>query len=737
MSARLALCARLSALVAAACLWACDFPGAPRDTLLSLKLDDSLSAYDSIRVDILYPGGKPYKEAVFSGPYAPGPDHALHDLDLGAGAPSRYQVLITAYRDAAMALVYSVQVGPGGAQAPQVLVRSDPGSGPPGPGETPPLRVALLTPSPLELAAGGQATQARAEVQPLGADPGLIWSSSDTAVVGVDAGGMLFPGAQGEADITARSRRDPALSAVLHVKVSATVKARGLALAPNQALLYVGGPPLRLDARATPAEAQASIVFVSRAPAVAQVSQAGVVTAVAPGSAEVVAFPAGDPSLMLTCRVTVKRDAPVLEIGSDRTARPGDTLLFPVKATQEYGTLAVLKWDLDGDGIWEDSTDQATAAPRHVYDGRDSLLTAIFYARDGEGNSAQAFVFVRVGAATALPPPAFAAGTTASPTADPRPTWAWIGAPGGIGRFRFSLDGGPERETRATSFTADSLADGAHALALRELDAFGSSSPTVSRVIRVATAGPKVSILNPTDGFLTNAAFLDVSWTEQGPGGALIAHTDPEDLSGRQGAIAIVRAALDPLGHRGADTVLVIRDTVAPASPSFTDATSPDLVNGDYAGPVQWAWTRGGDADDRFLIRLDGAAAIAQAGTTFILDAPQNQVYVLEVREADAAGNASPPIRRAIAVDRLAPPPPAVSGAYGAGPAWNWSPAPGSDGARMFRYRLSTQTAWSQASASVTYAPAGLPPGTYTLQVEERDAAGNWSAPGSSTLTGP
>jgi hypothetical protein len=478
--------ARLAAGALAILLWACDLSESTRPTLLSLRLDDSLSAYDSIRVDILYADGTPYREAAFHGKYVPQPDHALSDLDLGKDPPGRYQVLITAYRDTARALVFGVKVGPQGAEAPKVLVRVPaPGQGDAGPGETPPLRVVFLTPSPLALAPGGQAAQAAAEVRPEGADRGLAWSSSDTNVVRVDGSGMLFPGAAGQAEITARSLRDTALSAVLRVQVGASVRIKGMSLSPDHAQLYVGGETLRLDARATPAEIQAEVAYLSRDTAVAKVSAAGVISAVAPGSVEVMAYPKGDPSLALPCHVVVKRDVPRLEIGGDRSARPGDTLSFPVKATQEYGVVAALKWDLEGDGIWDDSVAAETAMPRRAYDGKDTLLAAIFQVRDGEGNVAQAFVFVHIGFATRLLPPVFSSATTPSPTSDPRPTWSWTGAPGGIGRFRISLDGGPERETRDTAFTPDPLSDGPHSLSLRELDAFGSSSPTISRVIEV------------------------------------------------------------------------------------------------------------------------------------------------------------------------------------------------------------------------------------------------------------
>lgn len=733
------LLSRSAVLAAAMLLSACNVNDQARASLMSLKLDDSLSIYDSIRVDILYPTGKPYLEAVFHGPYVPDADHDLDGIDLGANPPARFQVLITAYRGKERALVYGVKVGPDGAETPKILVRTVPKDTVPViPVEILPNRVLLNTPSPLSLGAEGQATQALAEVLPKGADQGLLWSSSDTAVARVDGAGMIFPGRLGETDITVRSRRAPNLSATLHIRVISITQVNGVNIAPDQALIFLGGAPLKLEAQAMPAEAKVGLVFTSADTTVARVSAMGLITAVAPGKAAIHVHPEGHPLLSLSCQVTVERDVPLLEIGTDRHARPGDTIGFPLKVSQAYGEVAALKWDLDGNGVWDDSTNQSVAAPRRAYDGKDSLVTAFFYVRDTEGNEATRFVSVHVGNASPLIPPAFAAGTTASPTRETRPTWAWTGAPGGIGRFRYSLDGGPEIETRALSYRADSLADGAHTLSLRELDAFGTSSPTVARSITVITSGPKVVILSPSEGALTRAASISVSWSVQPLGGAVVTQAGSENLAGRQGPVLIVREAFDSLGNRGADTVLIIRDTIPPAAPAFTAECAPAVVNSAYAGPLQWAWSRGGDAGDVFMVSLNGGAAIIQSGQTYALPPSQFQTWILEVREVDPAGNASDPVSYPIQVDLIAPPAPVVSasGASG-GPGWAWSAANGSEGARVFRYRLDDVADWSQEVSATAYAPPDLAPGGHVLHVQERDAAGNWSPAGSAPAVFP
>src|SRR5689334_23192051 len=88
-------------------LWECNVSNQAADNLLSIKVDDSLSTYDTLRVDILYPNGKTFRDSVFYGKYAPGPDHRIRDIDLGANPPAEYQILITGIRSGKRALLYS------------------------------------------------------------------------------------------------------------------------------------------------------------------------------------------------------------------------------------------------------------------------------------------------------------------------------------------------------------------------------------------------------------------------------------------------------------------------------------------------------------------------------------------------------------------------------------------------------------------------------------------------------
>jgi Bacterial Ig-like domain (group 2) len=710
-------------------IWHCDLAG-PRspDNLLSIKLDDSLSRFDTLRIDILYPDGSVYKDSLYYGKYEPAPDNTLRDLDLGAHPPTVYQILITGFRAGKPVLVYTIAMDSKGSQAPKILVREPPADTLRPSLDTLPIRIDLLTPSPLQLTTISMAVPIRAKVAPAAANQMFLYSVSDSEIVQVDAAGLIRPGRAGETDVTLRAKSNPSVSAVLHVKISESVEVKGVTLTPDRLKLYTGGGALNLTAAVSPSGAKVDILFQSSDDSVAKVDAHGTVTPGLPGQADIRVFPAGYPSLTLVCKVTVETDSPGLDAGSDRDVRTGDTVSFPLTVTQKYGGIAALKWDLDGDNAWDDSVRLATAAPRHAYTGKDSLVTVHFYVRDTEGN----FITVtrRVHIRPVLAAPGFTVATTSSPTALSRPTWAWTGSPGGSGTFRYRLDDGPETETRTLSFMPDSMQEGEHSFSVREVDAYGNLSDPAVRITRIVAVGPLVNITSPVGGLHTNAASVTVAWSVKPAVGAIVNNSNSEKLGGKQGAILIIRQETDSLGLTGADTVTILRDTIPPAPPTFTAESSPTAVNASNGSSLQWAWMR--DSVDHFLVSLNGAVAVKQTTPLYTLANPLNQTYILAVTAVDSAGNLSAPTSYSIFVDLKAPPPPVVSGNYGSGrPTWTWSAAAGSDGARVFRYKFTSALDYGAETTATYLSSIGLAPGIYNLQVQERDLAGNWSGPGS------
>ncbi len=174
--------------------------------------------------------------------------------------------------------------------------------------------------------------------------------------------------------------------------------------------------------------------------------------------------------------------------------------------------------------------------------------------------------------------------------------------------------------------------------------------------------------------------------------------------------------------------------------------TAPGLTNN--ARPT-WDWTSGAGADPTatYQYRLDLDAWSADTSQTSFTPAGDlshgtHTLYVQEKyntfwRESN----------KTINVDLVAPDPPTVYDGYPVSgitndttPTWYWTPGTG-DGIRQYQYRFydpgTGWTAWSAETTATgyTHTPALTDGNTYTLEVRERDQAGNWSSVGSHSVT--
>ncbi|MDB5103489.1 MAG: hypothetical protein JWP91_1178 [Fibrobacteres bacterium] len=86
--------------------------------------------------------------------------------------------------------------------------------------------------------------------------------------------------------------------------------------------------------------------------------------------------------------VTIRQDPPVPEPGAAITAKSNAPVSFAGTAAQQFGAISIYKWDFDGDGVYDDSTD-APPAMTHAYAIEKEYL-ARFYVRDDDGNVATA-----------------------------------------------------------------------------------------------------------------------------------------------------------------------------------------------------------------------------------------------------------------------------------------------------------------------------------------------------------
>jgi hypothetical protein len=175
-------------------------------------------------------------------------------------------------------------------------------------------------------------------------------------------------------------------------------------------------------------------------------------------------------------------------------------------------------------------------------------------------------------------------------------------------------------------------------------------------------------------------------------------------------------------------------DVQAPDAPAVE---APSLTNNPQP---EWTWTSAGGGAGVYRVSLDGGEWIETSSEAWVPEtALADGPHTLAVSERDAAWNWSAESAVAVTVDTAPPNAPLVSGTESPTtnptPEWLWSSG-GGEGAGWFRYGYA-EGAWIQSDTDATVYVESSPqdPGTYTMYVQERDAAGNWSASGTYAVT--
>ena len=181
------------------------------------------------------------------------------------------------------------------------------------------------------------------QVKPDGADKTVKWESNNPSVASVDQNGVVTANSVGNAEITATSSVNPAVSGKMTISVlgpAPVVKPTSVSLSPASGETTINGT-LQVTAEVKPDDAaDKSVKWTSSNPSVAVVNPNGVVTGISAGQATITATSNADPSVSGRMTVTVLAPAPVLPLSITLNPPHGE---IPVNGTLQV--IAIVKPD--------------------------------------------------------------------------------------------------------------------------------------------------------------------------------------------------------------------------------------------------------------------------------------------------------------------------------------------------------------------------------------------------------
>jgi hypothetical protein len=213
-------------------------------------------------------------------------------------------------------------------------------------------------PASLSLNLGDSATEIQAFIKPAFADQQFEWEVDDPSIAYLDLrfgknDGRAFvrPLKKGVTKIKSKALLDPTVVGELIVLVGSS-DGKSIFITPDTMDLYLGGPDSAFVAVVAPIDSKDLIEWTSTDNKIVTVDDKGRVKPVAAGTAFI---KAKFGSVTAESRVRVERDAPVLTVAAKSGAAINAPITFSPKVTQKFGAIVMFKFDLQGDGTWDDS----------------------------------------------------------------------------------------------------------------------------------------------------------------------------------------------------------------------------------------------------------------------------------------------------------------------------------------------------------------------------------------------
>ncbi len=582
----------------------------------------------------------------------------------------------------------------------------------------------------LDLYVGGAAESLEVVVQPEFANPKVHFSIQDSSKVKLMEQRVIGL-AQGSTRILAYSVENPNLTASLLIHVFTSQIVDSVSVPQKRWDLYTGGLGFQFIAAVYPLSSKQLIQWRSSNEAIIKVDAMGMVLPIGPGTASVIALSQADSSKKATITISVQKDMPQLSVGRDTVVSVGQTVqVFPT-VKQAYGGIAQLKWDMDGDGKWDDSS-FALKTISYKFDQDKEYLTS-YYVRDSEGNDTIVTKKVRavIGPAVIILSP-----LNNSYSKLPFVDVVW-------------MINGKEQDTLLKA----PLTDFKNIVTRSAKDAAGNLF-FASITVYFDTVAPEKPVLHAPE--VTNSRLPAWSWNLSSGGGngvfrvkldaddftTFIETKDtvfipPTDLN--EGSHTLFVQARDAAGNwssSGRATVKV--DITPPANP----LAKTNQIYTSNPRPT-FTWTSGGQGSGggigEYRYKMDdpnlnfGATIIKQTALTLANDLKEGQ-HVLSIQERDSAGNWSGTTAIVLKVDWTPPGNPIFASTpysplNSLRPNWSWKSGGGGDQG-MYRCRLdnSNLNIGADTISKTSFAPiVDLQEGRHTLYVQEKDSAGNWS----------
>ena len=336
-----------------------------------------------------------------------------------------------------------------------------------------------------------------------------------------------------------------------------------------------------------------------------------------------------------------------------------------------------------------------------------------------------------------------------SPTDDPRPAWSWTSGGGGDGTCRVQLDGeeGSWTVVAGTTYTpSGDLSEGIHTLYVQEQSASGNWSRSGSAAATVDLTPPAVVGIADDPGPVRSKTWV---W-EAPPDGVLFRYAVDQDPNGLPGGYTLLNTA--ELSGVGGTWYLHVQARDEAGNESNIVTVSVEMIAGELVAVLNdvppaltrqtdTTFTVSGEEVVRYRYRLDAGAWSAghDVDDALQLTSLGDGSHTLEVVGGDAAGTWQPEDEATSYTWTVDTTPPAAPRVHVPAvwhdpfPAWTWTSGGGGNG--TFRFQLDAGTRTWQETTETSYRPVDpLGIGVHTLDVQERDAAGNWSATGSATV---